>query len=71
MGLARVWSQYPKRGVKVMLAILYACGVWVMRCGITISLLITFFFLIPSINNYPGGHALLKMNVRLALRNDI
>lgn len=26
-------------------------------------LMITLFFLIPSINNYPGGYAVLKMNV--------
>ena len=67
MGLSRVWSQYPKKGVKVVLAMLYACGVWALRRELTRSLLITFFFLIPSVNNYPGGYALLKMNVRLVL----
>lgn len=70
MGLARVWAQYPKRGVKVVLAMLYACGVWALWRGFIDRLLITFFFLIPSVNNYPGGHALLKMNVGLELRCD-
>ena len=49
---------------------LYACGVWALWRGFIDRLLITFFFLIPSVNNYPGGHALLKMNVGLELRCD-
>lgn len=52
VGLSRVWSQCSKKGLRVMASLAYACGV----------LMITLFFLIPSINNYPGGYAVLKMN---------
>ena len=34
-------------------------------------LMITLFFLIPSINNYPGGYAVLKMNVEFDEGADI
>lgn len=63
MGLSRVWSHCKDSSWKKILLGLYGVLVYVIVLRVNDRILATVVFLIPSINNYPGGYAMLQMNV--------
>ena len=63
VGLSRVWNRCASSTWKKLLLCGYGLITYTL-IEILNSVLVTVVFLMPSIHNYPGGYALLKMNVR-------